>query len=746
MVGENIEKDIETAEKEEQEEREEKLENVGVFGQEEITQAGNDVQKVHTIDDEIRSQDPDSQESIASQELVAKADEGLENFKTQVEAETNDFELSNDDLKFFMDTLKKRGLGNTDVFLFVQDELKKREENNIDHDSIEFSKKQDEKDREDLKEDNQRYRAIFREINKETPLNSTDSEAKEDFMSQFKDGEEVYNFLKERSGIRELWGLTTEEDRGKLVDMMVDFAIENNLPKDEIRSLSQTIEVSEHIGRAKSYKWLYGLEPIVMTGDGPDNKIMTETDETGEELGKEYKFKDEEFEILKFFFGPIGDGRWDSALDVLLEEIGDNFELSADVLNYNYDVKKLSENSIALLLILKDKKVNLTINFDHENKSINIGAKETITDLSESEIETEETVQELDPELVRQFEEDIVTSQQEIEEEREDRRKKWEDENDKESAIEEEKNTIEQSLKERLIKENQNILEAETPEPEVAENQDISEQRNVQEILKSYEKIKKLRDDLEAEVNQEMVNREEISDNIQTNLTPENADLSQLNSIEMDMLKRSTNDVLKTTKNVLSMKEIDYLMETMGPENNFGDLKGTHENRKIEMEKLQDIIKAMEKYKEFVEEFETLNERTLAEQRAEVAQTVAELEHIQKNNKKLFAALVAIGFVAGVFALCLATGTPAPAFLTAKNVIIAGGAIAAVGTLAYLHKKDKLPSLKQMGEAAEFATGLSLAGGFLAIDSLFNGEKVDKAFESLCGIGLPSWAKGSEKK
>ncbi|MCK5085759.1 hypothetical protein KAK05_03545, partial [Candidatus Parcubacteria bacterium] len=381
-----------------------------------------------------------------------------------------------------------------------------------------------------------------------------------------------------------------------------------------------------------------------------------------------------------------------------------------------------------------------------ENKSINIGAKETKeTDSSESEIETEEAVQELDPELVRQFEEDIATSQQEIEEEREERREKWEDEDDKESAIEEEKNTIEQRLEKRLIKENQNILEAETPAGG-AENQDLSGQRNVQEILKSYEKIKNLRNSLEEEVNQEMTKRKEISNSIQTSLTPENADLSQLNSVERDMLKKSTNDILKTTKNVLSMKEIDYLMETMGSENNFGDLKGTHENRKIEMEKLQDTIDALDKFRELVEEFEALSERTLAEQREEVAQTVERLEHIQKTNKKLFAALVTLGVVAGVVALCCATGTPLPAFLTVKNIIIAGSAVAAAGTLAYLYKKDKLPSLKQMGEATKFAIGLPLAGGFLAIDSLFNGEKVDEAFEFLCGTGLPSWAKSSVKK
>ena len=709
-----------------------------------VAKAEGDVQEAHIVNDEIKSQDPDSQESDASQKLVNKADKDLEDFKTQVENETNNFELSNDDLKFFMDTLEKKDLGDSDVFLFVQNELKEREKNDIDHDSIEFSKKQNKEDKKDIEEDDQRYRVIFQEINKETSSNSSDSETKEDFMRQFKDGEGVYNFLKENSGIRELWRSTTEEDRGRLVDMMVDFAIENNLPKDEIKSLSQTIEVSRHIGKVKSYKWLYGLEPIVITGDGPDSKIMTEVDETGAELGKEYEFEDEEFEKLKLFLGPKGGGKWDSAIVTLFEDIEGDLELSSTDIG-GYDVEKLSENSIALLLILEDKKIKLTMNFDHENKSINIGAKETITDLPESEIETEEVVQELDPELVRQFEEDVVTSQQEIEEEREERREKWEDEDDKESAIEEEKNTIEERLEKRLIKENQDILETEMS-ADGAENQDLSGQRNVQEILKSYEKIKDLRNSLEAEVNQEMTKREEISNSIQASLTPENADLSQLNNIERDMLKKSTNDILKTTKNVLSMKEIDYLMETMGSESNFGDLKGTHENRKIEMEKLQDTIDALDKFRELVEEFEILSERTLTEQREEVTQTVEGLEHIQKSNKKLFAALVALGVVAGVVALCCATGTPLPAFLTAKNIIIAGSAVAAAGTLAYLYKKDKLPSLKQSKEAAKFATGLSLAGGFLAVDSLFNGKEVDNAFKFLCGTDLPSWAQSSVKK
>jgi len=99
-------------------------------------------------------------------------------------------------------------------------------------------------------------------------------ELKENFIDQFRDGEGVYVFLKKigkdleedqieignRNIVDEIWESTTEEERGKLVDMMVDFAIENNLSKDEIRDLSKIIEPSKHIGKMDTYKWLYESE------------------------------------------------------------------------------------------------------------------------------------------------------------------------------------------------------------------------------------------------------------------------------------------------------------------------------------------------------------------------------------------------------------------------------------------------------------------------------------------------------
>ena len=53
-----------------------------------ITQAEDDVQQVRTINNNIELQNPDSKESVTSQKLVNEADEGLENFKTQIEADS----------------------------------------------------------------------------------------------------------------------------------------------------------------------------------------------------------------------------------------------------------------------------------------------------------------------------------------------------------------------------------------------------------------------------------------------------------------------------------------------------------------------------------------------------------------------------------------------------------------------------------------------------------------------------------
>jgi hypothetical protein len=86
------------------------------------------------------------------------------------------------------------------------------------------------------------------------------------FMERFRNGEEVYNYLKEikedfeKNGhiVDEIWKSTTKEDRGELVDMMVGFAIKNNIPKDEIRELSMIIEPTCHVGRVDTYRWLLG--------------------------------------------------------------------------------------------------------------------------------------------------------------------------------------------------------------------------------------------------------------------------------------------------------------------------------------------------------------------------------------------------------------------------------------------------------------------------------------------------------
>ncbi|MCK4918981.1 MAG: hypothetical protein KAS01_01205 [Candidatus Pacebacteria bacterium] len=82
------------------------------------------------------------------------------------------------------------------------------------------------------------------------------SETTGDFLSQFKNGEEIYNFLTSGYNVNELWNSTDETERGKLVDMLIDFAIENGISRDKIIELVVPIEPSKHIGRVDTYKWL----------------------------------------------------------------------------------------------------------------------------------------------------------------------------------------------------------------------------------------------------------------------------------------------------------------------------------------------------------------------------------------------------------------------------------------------------------------------------------------------------------
>ncbi|MBW6440930.1 hypothetical protein K0B03_02740 [Patescibacteria group bacterium] len=357
-----------------------------------------------------------------------------------------------------------------------------------------------------------------------------------------------------------------------------------------------------------------------------------------------------------------------------------------------------------------------------------------IKDESKSNVdEANQDAIEIEEEIDIIIQQELIKTQEEVEKEREERREEWNEKKDpeKKSIIEKNKTEIEEYLKEKLTLENQNILG----------------DKNVLEILRNYEDIRNLRAGLKDEIDRTMENRKEISENLMSHFSLENVDLSQLTGAEKGNVKKAADGFMKTTKNVLSIRKIDYLMETMEPNgDDFGNLKNTHEDRQIEMEQLQYIIKAIEEYQKYLEKFEALNEKSREEQRQEVVAAVENLEHISRTDKKLIATLVALGVVGGVVSLCLATGVPLPAFLTFDNITIAAGVAAAVGTMIDLQKQGELiPLIKKTAKVAGLAVALPIIGGGICLDWILNGEKTGKAIDFICGVGLPSWAQDSKK-
>ena len=125
----------------------------------------------------------------------------------------------------------------------------------------------------------------------------------------------------------------------------------------------------------------------------PDYEIKEPAPEN--QGGKTYEMDDEQFENVKLFLGKGGEGRWNNALFTLWLKIEDDFKLPDYFSGMKgFNVYKKNENSVEILLILKDKKVSLTLDFDNENKNISVSAEEEIKEESHK-ISTLEKVPEI---------------------------------------------------------------------------------------------------------------------------------------------------------------------------------------------------------------------------------------------------------------------------------------------------------------------------------------------------------------
>ena len=355
----------------------------------------------------------------------------------------------------------------------------------------------------------------------------------------------------------------------------------------------------------------------------------------------------------------------------------------------------------------------------------------TNQELNLDEMKNEEIYPEMENESdTKQESNPAEMTEEEFEDGKNARLEKWDKEENKEQIIGEEKDRIERELGNRIM----------------VENPEFIDQKNIREILKSHDELRNLQNELKEEVKKSIEGRRAASKEMQDQLDL-NVDISQLNISDQMKVETARSEFLKTTKNVLSVKEIDYLLEIGSESGDLGDLSNTHEERKIEMEELQEIIKAIEKYKEFMEKFEKLTEEEREEAREEVGKFVKWLEWVKENKEDLFLALVAMGMIAGAAALVMSVGLPAgmsaPAFLTAKNLVIAGGVLVASGAGLYLYKKEKIQAT---AKAVGIAVALPIVGGAMILESILSSEKINKWMETLCGTSLPSWAQDKKEK
>lgn len=491
----------------------------------------------------------------------------------------------------------------------------------------------------------------------------------------------------------------------------------------------------------------------------PENLNTKQTETAGETEEKEkpevflngeiFNITNEDLPSLKLLLGGGGGGAYGEAIAILGKIVKDENKIPSfyDTLHVP---EKPTENSFNFELICSKNRYKINADLRGiENGRIGIQSEESPiersgeTDEPKSEPkqtpETEKTAEEIENEKMADEIEKKV-NEEKLDEETKERLGKWDKEENKDQKIGEEKDNIKEKLGNRLIergKEKAEEIERAKERGDAVETEGgarLINQENIKKILESRDELVKLRDEIGKEAEGGIKERKRIAEEIKTSIDPNNPELEKLNIGEKMMAKEAVSGFLRTTKDILSLNEIDYLLEAK--EINFGNLPQTHEKRKIEMEELQEIIDAIEEYKKFMEEFEGMEEERREEAREELGRFVRWLNWVKENKKDLFLVLVAIGVIAGVAALVSTIGLPGvsvPAYLTAENAIKAAVGLAAVGAVGYTIKKKKVQAVLK---TAGMAVGLPILGAAFIADSIFNSEKMDEWMTKLCGVSL----------
>lgn len=694
--------------------------------------AGNiDLSSIPDLDERIK----DFEKKIEEKRVMEKKDGGTEwqTEKSFVEhsEENNELNLSNDDLKFFIDELKRKGLENSEIFSFAKNKLQEREKRGVDFEPIKKLPENREKNEEDKKKN-------IEEISKYSD---------EELIFLIKNSIEM-----SEEAIKKEITVATETPEILMIEEKIKEAKKRKINMKIINEFEKKFKnISE-----KAY---------LATVMGSLNKAGELADEFKKNEDINYK----EAAVMWIFNARETENKYKENINKFdLEKIDEKIKNICAIVGLDEndmtreEFQKGEEDHQRLLAIHEEimGKMKLRENI-LSSKKIEAELR-TKPDKPKSEPEpepktetheTEETAEDIEnEELADEIEAEI--NEEKLDKETKERLRKWDNEKNKDQKIGEKKGNIKEKLGDRLMereREKAEEIERAKERGEVVETEEgarIINRENVKKILESRDELDALRNEIGKEAEDGIKERKRIAEEIKGSIDPNNPELAKLNIGEKMMAKEAVFRFLKTTKDILSLNEIDYLLEAENID--FGDLPQTHEKREIEMEELQATIDAIEEYKKFMERFEIMTEEQqeeVEEAREELGRFVRWLNWVKENKKDLFLILVAIGVVAGVAAFISTIGLPAgisaPAYLTAENAIKAGVGLAALGTAGYVVKKKKVQAVLK---TAGMAIGLPIVGAALVVDLIFSGEKWDERMKKFCGVSVPEWARSKNDK
>jgi len=664
-----------------------------------------------------------------------------EESSTELFEKSGELNLSNDDLRFFIDELKVRGLENSEIFSFAKNELQKREKEGIDFEPI-----------KQLPEKKKEADGISKEYIEEH-FKYSDKE----LVSHIKFGIEMAEKnIKKESITATSWIESIEEEIEEAKKRNIDLSLIDKFEKSfqDIKEKVYLAEVMGNLNIAESYATEY---------KNSSNKKLKEIAAFWiyEARNKENEHKKK---INKFDLEAI-----DKKIKEICAIVGFN---ESDITREEF--QKSEEDRQRLLAIDKEimGKMRLRENVsspketgvEPEPKSDEPKPEPKLEPKPEMETpEPEKTAEEVENEKLA---DKIIkeVNEKKFDDETRERLGGWDGKSEEEKKEEinitveggidkktkKEKAGIKEKLGDRLMereKEKAEEIERAKERGEAVETKEgarLINQESVKEILKNRDELKKLRDEIGKEAKSGIEERKIIAREIKAGIDPNNLELAKLNIGEKMMAKEAVSGFLRITKDILSLSKIDYLLEAR--EINFGDLPKTHEKRKIEMEELQETIDAIEEYKKFMERFEIMTEEKKEEAREELGRFVRWLNWVKENKKDLFLVLVAIGVIAGVAVLASSFGLPSmsvPAYLTAENAIKAAVGLAAVGAIGYTVKKKKVQAVLK---TAAIATGLPILGAAFIANSILDSKKIDGWMEWATGTKMMFGAGSKEKK